>query len=259
MIDLHSHILPGLDDGPSNSDFSVAMARSAVEDGTQMIVATPHIRGDYAVDIDEIAGRVEELNRRLAEEQLPLIVLTGGEIGWAHVSKLDDRELEKLRLGTGRYLLIESPYNSQPADLERVLDEVSERGFNAILAHPERCPLLQRDPERLAALVERGTLCSVTAGSLTGRFGERSRRFALDMFARGLVHDVASDAHDHLHRPPKLASAFANADKDLPGIERHGAWFTVTAPVAILAGRPLPPAPKVETRTPSLLRRLFPR
>ena len=69
MIDLHSHILPGLDDGPSNSDFSVAMARSAVEDGTQMIVATPHIRGDYAVDIDEIAGRVEELNRRHAEKR----------------------------------------------------------------------------------------------------------------------------------------------------------------------------------------------
>ena len=164
MIDLHCHILPGLDDGPSNLDFSLAMARAAVEAGTQLIVATPHIRADFDVDPSEIEPRVDLFNERLQRERLPLRVLPGAEIGWATAPELDDRQLARLSLGSGKRVLLESPYGKKPVDVEGIIAGLEERGFKAVLAHPERCPLFQRDIERLRSLVESGTLCSITAG-----------------------------------------------------------------------------------------------
>jgi protein-tyrosine phosphatase len=257
LIDLHCHILPGLDDGPSNLDFSLAMARTAVETGTQMMVATPHIRADFDVDPDEIAPRVDELNERLEDVGLPLRVLPGAEIGWASVPDLEADVLGQLSLGTGGYVLLESPYGRKPVDVEGAVETLRERGFGVILAHPERCPLFQRDPQRLERLVAGGVLCSVTAASMQGRFGENVRRFTLELLRRGLVHDVASDAHDHLHRPPGLVAGFDEADRELPGIARNAPWYTVRAPVAILAGNALPEMPKLEDHPPSRLRRLL--
>ena len=208
MIDLHCHILPGLDDGPSNLDFSLAMARAAVEAGTQLIVATPHIRADFDVDPVEIEPRVDLFNDRLQRDRLPLRVLPGAEIGWATAPELDDTQLARLSLGSGKRVLLESPYGKKPVDIEGIIAGLSERGFQAVLAHPERCPLFQRDPERLRKIVEDGTLCSITAGSMLGRFGATVRTFTVGMLRDGLVHDVASDAHDHLHRPPGLVDGF---------------------------------------------------
>ena len=243
MIDLHSHILPGLDDGPSNIDFSVAMARAAVEAGTQMMVATPHIRSDFNVRVEEIEPRVDELNARLEAEQLPLRVVPGGEVGWASVPDLDAVTLERVALGSGSYVLLESPYGRKPVDVEAAVEVLAERGFRSVLAHPERCPLFERDIERLARMVDGGALCSITAGSMSGRFGATVRRFTIELLRRGLVHDVASDAHDHLHRPPGLMTGFEELEGELPGITAQCPWYTVTAPVAILAGNPLPPMP----------------
>src|SRR3954454_15098145 len=244
MIDLHCHILPGLDDGPSNLDFSLLMARAAVEAGTQLIVATPHIRADFDVDPVEIEPRVDLFNERLQRERLPLRVLPGAEIGWATAPELDDTQLARLALGSGKRVLLESPYGKKAVDIEGIIAGLQKRGFQAVLAHPERCPLFQRDPERLRKIVEDGTLCSITAGSRAGRFGEPVRNYAVTMLKTGLVHDVASDAHDHIHRPPDLVAGFAKLEPDLPGIEQPAACFTLPSPGAILAGNPLPQAPE---------------
>jgi protein-tyrosine phosphatase len=257
VIDLHCHILPGLDDGPSNLDFSLSMARVAVEAGTQMIVATPHIRADFNVDPNEIEPRVDLFNDRLQRERLPLRVLPGAEIGWASATDLDDAQLARLSLGSGRRILLESPYGKKPVDMEGIIAGLAERGFQCVLAHPERCPLFQRDRERLRKLVEGGTLCSITAGSMLGRFGQSVRAFTVEMLRDGLVHDVASDAHDHIHRPPGLVAGFDDVKSELPGIERYTAWYTVTSPVAILAGNPIPEAPVVSAPAPSRLKRFL--
>lgn len=257
MIDLHCHILPGLDDGPSNLDWSLAMARAAVESGTQLIVATPHIRADFDVDPVEIEPRVDLFNERLQRERLPLRVLPGAEIGWATAPELDDAQLARLSLGSGSRVLLESPYGKKPVDLEGIIRGLAERGFQSVLAHPERCPLFHREPERLRRIVADGTLCSITAGAMVGRFGDTVRTFTISMLRGGLVHDVASDAHDHLHRPPNLVEGFDNVKAEIPGIERHTAWYTVTSPVAILAGNPLPEAPSLEQQRGTGLRRLL--
>src|SRR3954452_22049164 len=112
--------------------------------------------------------------------------------------------------------------------MEGIIAGLAYRGFQAVLAHPERCPLFQRDPDRLRKLVARGTLCSITAGSMLGRFGDSVRVFTIQMLRDGLVHDVASDAHDHLHRPPNLTNGFEDVKSELPGIERCVPWYTVT-------------------------------
>jgi protein-tyrosine phosphatase len=257
VIDLHCHILPGLDDGPANLDFSLSMARAAVEAGTQLIVATPHIRADFDVDPAEIEPRVDLFNDRLQRERLPLRVLPGAEIGWASASDLDDAQLARLALGSGRRVLLESPYGKRPVDLEGIVAGLAERGFEVVLAHPERCPLFQRDPERLRKLVAGGALCSITAGSMQGSFGDTVRTFTIEMLRGALVHDVASDAHDHIHRPPALVDGFEDVKADLPGIERHAPWYTVTSPVAILAGNPIPAAPVISGPAPSRIKRLL--
>jgi protein-tyrosine phosphatase len=243
VIDLHCHILPGLDDGPVNLDFSVAMARAAAENGIHVMVATPHIRSDYEVDPGAIEGLVGRLNAALDEDGTQLLVLAGGEVSLQKASELEDDVLRTVCLGDSEYLLLESPYRASDIDIEGIVRDVQERGFKPILAHPERCPIFQHDPDRLQRLVNMGVLCSITASSLAGGFGSTVRRFTLELVHDGLVHDVASDAHDHLHRPPDLLAGFESAEGEIPGISSQAPWFTVTSPVAILAGRPLPARP----------------
>ncbi len=251
MIDLHCHILPGLDDGPVNFDFSVAMARSAAEAGIQVMVATPHIRADYDVDPDALEDMVSRLNEAVEGEGVQLLVLAGGEVSLQKASELDDEVLRKVCLGDSDYLLVESPYRSSDIDIEGILRDVQSRGFKPLLAHPERCPIFQHDPDRLQRLVNSGVLCSITAASMAGGFGTTVRRFTLEILHDGLVHDVASDAHDHLHRPPDLLAGFESAEAEIPGICDQASWFTVTSPVAILAGRSLPPRPDPPPRPPT--------
>jgi protein-tyrosine phosphatase len=251
VIDLHCHVLPGLDDGPANIDFSVAMARAAVDAGIQVTVATPHVRSDHPTEPEAIADGVQELNDALAAEDVELRVLPGAEVSLGKAAKLDDATLAELCLGSGHYLLVECPYRSVQVDIEGILRNLQARGFAPVLAHPERCPIFQRDPTRLARLVNGGTLCSITAASLSGGFGSTVRRFAIDLLSDGLVHNVASDAHDHLHRPPNIVTGFESVEAEVPGIGGQVSWFTVTAPVAIVTGRAsLPPRPEPPPRAP---------
>lgn len=257
MIDLHCHILPAVDDGADDLATARAMARMAVEDGVRTIAATPHVSPTYPLDPATIEFGVERLNAALLEEDLPLSVCNGGELAATSVMELDDEDLQRVALGGGDCLLVESPYVSDVPFFEELIFGLQLRGFRPMLAHPERSPMFQGDPDRLAVLVARGALCSVTTGSMAGAFGTTVRRFTISLFSEGLVHDVASDAHDQSRRPPGLRAGFLALDTELPGIGAQMPWFTEECPSAILAGRPLPPRPRPPTARPSGWRRVL--
>ncbi len=243
MIDLHSHILPGVDDGPSDLEESLRMARVAVSEGIETIVATPHVSPEYVYDYGSIGRLTEDLNTQLARREIPLAVLPGAEVALSSLSGLTDHDLHALCLGSSDYLLLESPYMNAGALLEEALFSLQLRGFRPVLAHPERSPTFQAEPARLATLAARGVLSSITAGSMAGQFGQAVRRLVSRLFEQALVHDVASDSHDPRRRPPALSAGFERAETDLPGIAAQMEWFVYSAPAAILAGEALPPAP----------------
>jgi protein-tyrosine phosphatase len=243
MIDLHSHVLPGLDDGPHTLAGSLDLARAALAAGTTTLLATPHINRTYDVDPARILSATQTLREGLAREGLELELLTGGEISVGRLPHLHAEELDALRLGDGPHLLIEAPLSAGAGMLASAVEQLKRDGHGVLLAHPERCPGFQRDPRQLRHLVDRGALCSITAGALTGQFGSTARRFALTLLREELVHDIASDAHDAYNRSPDLSAGLAAAAAAVPGLDRQATWLTVTAPRAILAGEPLPERP----------------
>lgn len=256
-IDLHSHVLPGIDDGAGSLAEALAMARRAAADGTGTIAATPHVSPRYRNRAAEIAEGVGALNEALAQDGVALRVVAGAEIAPALLPVMEDGELARLSLGGGPYLLIEAPLEAVGDELEAAVDELLTQGHGVVLAHPERAPSFQRDPGRLAALVERGVLCSLTAPALTGRFGRRVQAFADRLFEAGLVHNLASDAHDAVARPPEIWSYVAAAARRLTGLERQAPWLLEEVPSAILAGDSLPPRPSTVRPRRSLLQRLW--
>jgi protein-tyrosine phosphatase len=243
VIDLHCHILPGVDDGPAVLATTIGMAEAAAAEGVTTIVATPHVSHRYPTTPEQMLAGVEAVNEALAGRGVPVTVVPGAEIAMPAVSELSDDELASFGLAGGRSLLVESPFTPQPQILETMVFDLQLRGFRPILAHPERSPAFQTDLERLGQMVQRGVRCSITASSMSGRFGGTVRRVTLRMLREGLVHDVASDAHDEDGRPPGLLAGFESAERELPGISQHASWFTQGAPEALLAGEPLPPGP----------------
>src|SRR3954452_14827622 len=156
-------------------DFSLAMAKKAAESNIQIVVATPHIRADYeGITPARIATAAIELNEEIEDEGLPLRVIAGAEVAIPKLDELTDDELTLLSLGSGGYVLLESPYGGGQVDVEAAVADIERRGHSTILAHPERCPLFHADIERLAALCDRGVLCSITSASLAGAFGDRA-------------------------------------------------------------------------------------
>jgi protein-tyrosine phosphatase len=255
-IDLHSHILPGVDDGPPTLSGSLELARTAVAAGTGQIVATPHINEDHFISPLEVPAAVSALGERLAAARIDLVVRAGGEIAMPRLLDLQDDELDSLGLGGGPYLLLESPFGIAVGAFEPLVHDVLRRGHRVLLAHPERSPAFQRDPERLTALMRSGVLVQITAGSITGSFGERVRRFTAQLLREDLVHVVASDAHNHDKRPPGLNDAVKAAEHDVPGIADRTAWFTQDVPTAILAGEAIPPSEPLPTAKRAGWRRL---
>lgn len=248
MIDLHAHPLPGIDDGPPGIEQAIAMARAAAAAGTRKMAATPHIDYRWEINPAEVPGRVRELNQRLAAEGIQLEVVQGGEIAASRLADLQPPERDAVRLGGGPYLLVECPHVTVGSAFGMIIFEALTHGEQVMLAHPERSPEFADDLEGMERLVGAGALCSITAGSLSGRFGSAARRGAIDLLAAGLVHNVASDAHDAENRPPVLLAGMQAADQDLPGIVDQAAWYTEDAPAAILAGEPLPERPDPPAR-----------
>ncbi len=243
MIDLHCHILPGVDDGAPDIQRSVEMARAAAQAGTHTIAATPHVRDDHPFDLRTLPDRVAALRAALQGEGIDVRIEMGGEADIEKAVQLPDEALRGICLGGGPYLLVESPYRHAVGWLEEGLEDLTRRGFRLVLAHPERCPSFHSDRARLEALVEAGALCSVTAASMTGRFGSLVQRFTRDLFEAGLVHNVASDAHDVRGRGLGLLEGFEALERQLRGLVEQAAWFTETAPAAILGGGELPERP----------------
>jgi len=235
MIDLHCHILPGVDDGSLDLDDSLGMARQAVNDGIEAVCATPHIRHDHDVRIEEVAGRVEELNEQLRAEGLPVAVIQGGEVAETAVEGLSEEELGRVSLGAGRWILLEPAPGPLSESLTRRVKHLAERGHRALIAHPERH--LSADMyERIAALVAAGALVQATADFfLRERFADGMRGLA----AAGLIHVLSSDAHSsHGGRPVHMREAFQRLGEVEPAAS-HLEWMREVAPRAIVSGEEL--------------------
>ena len=240
MIDLHSHILPGLDDGAATLADSRELARAALADGVRAIAATPHVRAaDYPTSVQAMEAGVASVRQDFEEHGIEIEVLHGGEIALDRLGDLSREELERFTIGqTGRYLLVEFPYSGWPLGLEQQLFELRLAGIESLLAHPERNREVQSDPARLEPLVAAGALVQLTAASLDGRIGRSSQATAESLISGGLAHVIASDAHTPEVREVGLAAA-AKSLKD-KGLAR---WLVEDAPAAIAAGDPVPTRP----------------
>lgn len=244
MIDLHSHILPGLDDGAASIDESIAIATAAVAEGIVGIAATPHVRDDYPTTAEAMREGVAELAALVASRQIPLDVYTGGEIALDRLRSLAPAEIRGYGLAGSRYVLLEFPYHGWPLDLPTLAFELQAAGLLPVLAHPERSPEVIAAPERLEPLVRAGLLVQVTAASLDGRLGRRTKRCALELVRRGIVHLIASDAHAPSIRGVGMTAAAATI-----GDKKLARWLTVEVPAAIIADEEVPPAPAGRPRT----------
>ena len=212
MIDLHSHILPGLDDGAETVEGALEMACSAVADGIQAVAATPHVRSDYPTTPEQMEQGVESLREALREASIPLELLPGGEIALDVLPGLEDDELRRFGLGGNpAYLLLETPDFGWPLGLEETLFQLRLRGFTIVLAHPERNDEVQENPGRLERLVEVGTLVQVTAASVDGRLGPVAHKTALRLVELGLAHMLASDAHAPTRAAPRASICVQHA------------------------------------------------
>jgi protein-tyrosine phosphatase len=248
VIDLHAHILPGLDDGPPDLEGSVALAKAALADGTRVLAATSHIDSTFGLRAAELAAARAMVRDRLASHAIPLEVVQGGEVSPARLASLGDDDLDSLTLGDGPWVLLECPFSPVASAMDLMVADLHRRGFRVLLAHPERSPAFQREPARLARLVERGALAQVTAGSFAGDFGSGVRGSALELLQQGLVHVLASDAHDHRQRPPDLSHAIAILRRRFGDVAAQVEWMTERLPAAILAGGRLPDRPPLPRR-----------
>lgn len=238
VIDLHCHVLPGIDDGPRTIEDSLSLARAAVSAGIHTIVATPHVSREYPNDARTIAGLVDDVGSRIADADLPLELRPGAEIAMTKVNDLTQEELLGLALGGGPWLLIECPFTSLAAGFDVLLLRLQSHGHRVVLAHPERSPLFHSDPEMLGSLVRGGVLTSITAGSLVGRFGGQVQRFTRRLAQEELIHNVASDAHSHEGRAPGI-----RPELERSGLGQLAGWLTEDVPGAILAGDRIPSRP----------------
>jgi protein-tyrosine phosphatase len=208
VIDLHTHILPGVDDGASTVGDAVALARMASDDGVSTIVATPH-RGPWAYREDraDAERRLEEVRLACQHAGIDVDLLLGGEVFIAPNLAEQVREGLALTINGGRYLLVEWAYDHYPAYSEQAIFDLRLRGIVPIVAHAERYRFVRRDPTYLATLIERGVLVQITASSLLGEFGLAIQKLAETLLVDGLAQVIASDSHGVSRRPPVLSKA----------------------------------------------------
>jgi len=249
VIDLHSHLLPGIDDGVRTIAESLDLLRAAHEDGIARIAATPHVREDYPTTPAEMELRLAEVCGAAREAAIPVEVLPGGELDLEFAARLDDADLRRFGLG-GRpsLLLLEFPYLGWPLQLADLVFDLQLRGFRIVLAHPERNVDVQHEPERLRPLVDSGVVVQLTAASLDGRLGGAPRTAAKRLLDSRLAHLLASDAH-----APDVRSVGLSRAREAAGDDAVARWLTEDVPAALLAGDALPARPESPRR--GLLRR----
>jgi protein-tyrosine phosphatase len=242
IVDLHAHVLPGVDDGPATIDECVAAVAAAAEAGVGVLAATPHVRSDYPTTPDTMEALVRDLGERVEQAGIALKIVTGGEIALDLAAEITDGNLARFALGGSKSLLVEFPYAGWPRSLANDLDELRSRGFRAVLAHPERNADVQAAPGRLSALVEEGVLVQLTASSVAGTGGRRTQATALRLLELGLAHMLASDMHG-AYRLGDFGQALAQLRDG-----RLAAWLTHDVPTAVLADDELPLRPQARRR-----------
>ena len=245
MIDLHTHVLPGVDDGSATIPESLEILADSVASGVRAVAATPHVRNDYPTTPAVMERLVATLRLEADAHSIRLEILTGGEIALDRLSILPIAELRRFGLGGNpRYLLVEFPYYGWPPDLAEHLAALRSAGFRAVLAHPERNAEVQAGPGRLEPLVESGALVQLTAASVSGALGRRCQTTALRLLELGLAHMIASDVHGREGRAGLAAAVGEISDKAL------ARWLTTEVPQAIVSDAAIP-------RRPSGRRRLW--
>ena len=209
IVDLHNHVLPGVDDGPSTELEAILLIQNAAKNGVTHIVATPHHRnGQFNQDINEIKNSIHIMNLLLQDRGIPVTILPGMEVH-LHGEIMEDLEKGMLTLADShKYVLIEFPTQQIPQFTEAVFYELQLKGYIPIIAHAERNGEIRRHPKKLVELVNKGALVQVTAGSVTGANGKDLQKFALKLCHHQLVHFIASDAHDFKNRPFLIQQAF---------------------------------------------------
>jgi protein-tyrosine phosphatase len=220
MIDTHLHILPGIDDGPGSLDESLALAHSLVQEGVHTAIATPHYNDEFEQrSLEDIRGRVHALQQELDSRGIQLRVFPGHEVLIKPGLVGDIQRGRLATLNASRYLLLELWSSHWPPETERAIFDLRSYGIVPILAHVERYHAIQRDPERLAALLRQGALAQLTASSLIGMHGRAARRCAETLLKKGMIHILGSDAHGLNRRPPALTRSIQRA-LELVGPER---------------------------------------
>ncbi len=232
MIDIHCHILPGIDDGPSDIEESIEMARIAANDGIKKIVASPHIK-DTLHPVNKIKESAGKLNNRLSELKIPVEILIGADVSLV----IKPSHINGYTINNTRYLLIEFPHSHLPKNAKGILFNLKIANYIPIITHPERNPSVIANPGLLIELKEYNTLVQITAGSLTGDFGTDKKECAIYLLNMGLVDFIATDAHSPHYRRPVLSEGLSVAEKI---IGRNNALILVTSnPETIISGRSL--------------------
>jgi protein-tyrosine phosphatase len=214
MIDIHSHILPGLDDGAKTWEQSLKMARMAVADGIKVMVATPHLFKTRSIDLQRVNNKnfifnlIDELKSKLLEEDLPLEILPGCDfpLGFESLKLLAEGQALTIN-DAKRYLLLELPDTSLPPATEEICFQLQSQGITPIITHPERHLIIQEMPYKLKRLLDLGCLAQLTGNSLMGGFGRQVKKIARQLVKLGYIHLLATDAHNHSSRPPLLSQA----------------------------------------------------
>lgn len=243
MIDLHCHILPGIDDGATDLGVSLQMARAFVADGVTTVACTPHILpGLYHNQGPQIRQAVLELQSALDQEGIPLRLVTGADVHIAPDLVAGLRSGRVLSLADSRYVLVEPPHHVAPVRMEDLFFNLLVAGYVPVLTHPERLAWIEAQYTAIQRLIHGGVWMQITAGSLTGAFGRTAQYWANKMLDEGCVHILASDAHDAQRRPPNLGRGREFAEKRV-GIEEaeHLVWTRPTAILENVAPGSLPP------------------
>ena len=247
MVDIHCHILPGLDDGPDSLDMSLEMAEMAVADGITHVVATPHANSQYRFIPEMVRSRRDEVQARLGDR---LLFATGCDF---HLSYENLQEVHenppKYTLNQKTYLLIEFADFALPPSIDETLHRLQLAGLQPIITHPERNPLIRAQPGRLLRWVRQGCYAQVTAQSLLGRFGPTAKHAVMNWLDQGAIHFVASDAHNVTTRPMKLKDAFERV-AERNGEQVADALFRAN-PLAAFEGRSLPYVPETAEVEPA--------
>lgn len=237
MIDLHCHILPGVDDGPESQDESLSMARKAVEDGIYAIVATPHtLNGIYINPIKEVTLRVAALQEALSKNHIKLQIYAGADV---HLCPHMLEHIESGDAGTvnnaGKHIILEFPSQIVPPGVKDEIFSLKLNGITPIISHPERNSAIQHDTDILYELIRMGALSQVTAMSITGDFGEMALQCSERLLKHRLVHIIASDAHSSDSRPPILSKA-VEAAAEIMGNYEEAEHMVTEVPATILSG-----------------------